>query len=132
MSRYTSNGTAHAGNRSSRSSTERFGVKTCVRYRVRDSSSSPASAASAAFWSGSSVYPTRVSMSARLATSCSSTQLPSTPSSGVGSSIGRCVGAARFGMIVMYWPASSAKRAITRRIRSIELRGSTPRWSPAR
>ena len=37
-----------------------------------------------------------------------------------------------FGMIVRYCPASSPKRAITRRMRSMPLRGSTPRWSPAR
>ena len=66
-------------------------------------------------------------MSSRVATSCSSTQLASTPSNGAGSSIGRWVWLPLFGMIVRYCPASSPKRAITRRMRSIPLRGSTPR-----
>ena len=60
------------------------------------------------------------------ATSWSSTQLASTPSSGAGSSIGRCVWRPRFGMIVTYCPASRPKRIITRRMRSMLLRGSTP------
>ena len=66
-------------------------------------------------------------MSSRPATSCSSTQLPSTPSSGAGSSIGRWVCEPLFGMIVTYWPASSPNRVITRRTRSTLLRGNTPR-----
>ena len=66
-------------------------------------------------------------MSSRVATSCSSTQLASTPSSGAGSSIGRWVWLPLFGMIVRYCPASRPKRAITRRMRSIPLRGNTPR-----
>ena len=45
-------------------------------------------------------------------------------------SAGGC-GVPLLGMIVTYCPASSPKRAITRRIRSTLLRGSTPRWSPA-
>ena len=57
---------------------------------------------------------------------------PARPSSGAGSSIGRWVWAPLVGMIVRYCPASSPKRAITRRMRSMLLRGSTPRWSPAR
>ena len=49
-------------------------------------------------------------MSDRLATSCSSTQLPSTPSIGVGSSIGRWVWEPERATIVRYCPASRPKR----------------------
>ena len=51
-------------------------------------------------------------MSSRVATSCSSTQLASTPSSGAGSSIGRWVWLPLFGMIVRYCPASSPNRVM--------------------
>ena len=66
-------------------------------------------------------------MSARLAGAWSSTQLPSTLSSGAGSSTGRCVWVPLFGTIVTYMPASRANRNITRRINAMLFRGNTPR-----
>ena len=70
-------------------------------------------------------------MSARVATSCSSTQLPRMASSGAGSSVGRWVWPPLLATMVRYMPASSLKWHITRRMGSILLRGRTPRWSPA-